>query len=190
MQSWAHFGSIQNQLSLYLTTSPCWLFVSRCNLGTLFSVVCLQSELYVNKAYSTAESRCCTLVKHDLVDVTIAQECWTISCVQFKVTSLLTQGVRRRYGVKLKFELRNRSLLNHIDCLPLLTVRASLVVENLGLAWRMTSWICFKKLIVATRLITVGILVDSPRLWCWYLTVESRNVRSIVNTHGFKQHLH
>ena len=63
-----------------------------------------------------------------------------------------------KQNVKLKFELRNRSrtLSNHYDCLPLLTVRASLVVENLGLARRMTSWILSEKLIVATRLITVG----------------------------------
>jgi hypothetical protein len=69
---------------------------------------------------------------------------------------ILVDSVKQ--SVKLKFELRNRSrtLSNHYDCLSLLTVRASLVVENLGLARRMTSWILSEKLIVATRLITVG----------------------------------
>ena len=77
-------------------------------------------------------------------------------------------------------ELRNRSwmLLNHVDCLSLLSVRASLVVVNSGYARRIAS-VNFNKFFEATRLITFvqggyttkmltldrGQLTSAPQQW-------------------------
>ena len=44
-------------------------------------------------------------------------------------------------------------LLNHVDCLSLVSVRASLVVVNLGYEQQIAS-LNFKKFFAATRLIT------------------------------------